>query len=1013
MNRKSLIIATIAVFIFNMTSVFAQTSDYYSEPSLSYKKAIELFSQKAYGPAGKLFEKLIDEYGDKKENLFVEDALFFKFVCAVNTKEGDALQQGERFVKRYPQSVHLPSVYFYMGKLYFDRRKYRQTLQVYGKVDPGKLSYDERAEYYYIKGYCYLKTNKPGKALSYFKRVMNTDSPYALPAKYYYAHVQYLRKNFDEALKIFEQLKDNRKFKRYIPEYLVHIYYEKKQYDKVISEGENYIKNASSKTKGEIAGLIANSYYELKDYDKALEYYNIYERYSRNIPPEDNYKIGVVKYKAGLYRDAIGNFEKATALENEIGQTAWYYLGFCYLNTGQDKFSRDAFLKAYRMGGNREISDDALINYIKTTVKTGGDPYNDEIAILEDFIKNHKSSPRINEAYDLLAKLFISSKDYNKALKSLEKISALSPQLKKVYQQLAYNKALELYKRSDFEEAGKLFTKALKYSANPQIYTLSLYWKGDVLYRLGKYKEAEVWYKKFLKRKNAVHTKYYPVAFYNLGYIAYHQKKYNDAINYFLKFVKMSKDDKLTKDALLRIADSYFITKNFDKAIVYYDKVIKKGGGNVDYALYQKASCYGAKGNFKEKISTLNTLVRNYGNSNLYSSALFEIGSTYLVIDDRRHAISSFNRIVRKKPNSSFAKKALMKTGLLYYGNNQYDKAIKTFKEIIKKYPASPEATEALNSLKNIYTDMGKVDEYIAFARKLNFVQVSKSEEDSLTFVAGENMFLDNKCANSIQALKKYITKFPKGGFVLKSYYYIARCYENLKTPDSALVYYNKILDFPDNQYTLKALLTSARLDFDKKNFEESYDYYSKLLDLAETNKLKLEALDGMMRSAFYSGKYKKASNAAKELLKTDNVDEGEIVFAHYVLGKTYYANNDLKEAEREFGITDKLTSGEKGAEAKYYIAEIEFKNKNLDAAEKTVYELSDNYPDFTYWVAKGFILLSDVYLERSNSFQAEQTLKSIIDNYEGNDLKKIAQEKLDKIKSQKLKNNENENGNE
>ena len=272
---------------------------------------------------------------------------------------------------------------------------------------------------------------------------------------------------------------------------------------------------------------------------------------------------------------------------------------------------------------------------------------------------------------------------------------------------------------------------------------------------------------------------------------------------------------------------------------------------------------------------------------------------------------------------------------------------------------------------------------------------------------------MENKCTNSIYALKKYLKRFPKGGFVLKSYYYIAQCYENLKTPDSALTYYKRILDFPDNQYTLKALLTSARMDFDKKNFRESYDYYSKLLDLSETSTLNLEALDGMMRSAFYMNKYKKAADAAKQLLKTEKVDEEQIVFAHYILGKTYYANNNLKEAEREFGITDKITSGEKGAEAKYYIAEIEFKNKNFDTAEKTVYALSDNYSDFTYWVAKGFILLSDIYLERGNSFQAEQTLKSIIENYDGDELKKVAQEKLEKIKSQKLKINENENGNE
>ena len=48
--------------------------------------------------------------------------------------------------------------------------------------------------------------------------------------------------------------------------------------------------------------------------------------------------------------------------------------------------------------------------------------------------------------------------------------------------------------------------------------------------------------------------------------------------------------------------------------------------------------------------------------------------------------------------------------------------------------------------------------------------------------------------------------------------------------------------------------------------------------------------------------------------------------------------------------------------------------------------------------MAKAFILLADNYLKTGNIHQAKYTLKSIIDNYDGVDLIKIAQEKLDKI---------------
>jgi len=52
---------------------------------------------------------------------------------------------------------------------------------------------------------------------------------------------------------------------------------------------------------------------------------------------------------------------------------------------------------------------------------------------------------------------------------------------------------------------------------------------------------------------------------------------------------------------------------------------------------------------------------------------------------------------------------------------------------------------------------------------------------------------------------------------------------------------------------------------------------------------------------------------------------------------------------------------------------------------------------------AKGFILLSDIYVSRKNYFQARETLKSILENYSGEDLKKVARTKLALIPKEKV----------
>ena len=69
--------------------------------------------------------------------------------------------------------------------------------------------------------------------------------------------------------------------------------------------------------------------------------------------------------------------------------------------------------------------------------------------------------------------------------------------------------------------------------------------------------------------------------------------------------------------------------------------------------------------------------------------------------------------------------------------------------------------------------------------------------------------------------------------------------------------------------------------------------------------------------------------------------------------------------------------------------------NKDYKASKKTVYDLSDNYSSYETWTAKGFILLSDIYIAQKDNFQAKATLQSVIDNADDESIKNKARTKL------------------
>jgi len=120
-------------------------------------------------------------------------------------------------------------------------------------------------------------------------------------------------------------------------------------------------------------------------------------------------------------------------------------------------------------------------------------------------------------------------------------------------------------------------------------------------------------------------------------------------------------------------------------------------------------------------------------------------------------------------------------------------------------------------------------------------------------------------------------------------------------------------------------------------------------------------------------------------------VSEQTIKKAHIYRANAALKSNQLLLAKNEYKILSRLSTGSIAAEAKYNQAYIEYKLKNYKESEQIVFELINEFGSYDYWVAKGFILMADIYVKYGNTFQAKQTLQSIIDNQEDTNLVSIA----------------------
>lgn len=971
-------------------------------PSL-YQKAYSLYQQKDYGSALELFDAFAAK---EKSGVLKQNSQYFAILCSVSMGDADVLYRITKFSNDYPESVFLPEINMAMADYYFKEGRYSVAYRIFEKIIPDDLSKPLQYRYFYQKGVCLIKRKKYDQALKLLQNVINVNTPYAIAANYYYAYVSYRNGDWQSALQGFEKIKNRPGFKNKVPAYLLQIYYEQDSLEKVISQGIEYLKVAKRNIKPQIELLVANSFYLRGDYRNAFLYFKEYINDTREtITPVVNYRIGVSLFREGKFSQSVKYFQNASRENSELAQSALLFLGKAYLKTGEDRFAQTAFYSAYRLDKNTNFTAVALFSYLKVTLRLKGDPYHDPVKITEQFINNPNISPnQKDQAAALLLQLYLNNQNKFAAIASIERKVNPGALLKKAYQKLTYQQAVEDFQSGQFRQALLYFGKSLKNTPDNSLRLKSIFWMGDTYFRLGNYRSAVKYYKMFLISRDARRLSFFYRTFYNLGYAYFDMRNYTAAIEFFKRFVMQNQaGSRLKDDALLRIADSYLMNKNYQSAITYYNKVINGISSQAPYALYQKAYCYGVKGEFSNKVKTLQQLVSRFPHSVYFARSLYDIADTYnSALNDSRSAIIYFNKLINEQPGSLFARKALVKMGLLYYQNNQNSKAIAVLKQVISKYPASSEAKVALGTLESIYKDEGNLQAYFNYARKLDFVQISKSREDSLSFSAGEDAYLSGNCKKVISSLNSYLKNFPQGGYVLKSYHYLAKCYLKEKDTLQALNMFNKIIGYPENDFTVSALIQSARLNYSLKKYHDAEADYSRLYNKTDDLSLKIEAADGSMRAAFMAGDGNTAVQDAKRLLSITGISSDQIVFAHYILGQVALKSGDFSDAEKEFNVVQSLSKGVLGAESAYYIAKIDFKKGKYDSAEKKIFQISDKFPGEVYWVAKSFILLSDVYVKKGNIFQARETLKSILSNYPGNDLKDIARKKLQKLPKEK-----------
>lgn len=961
-----------------------------------YREALELFDHEKYVPAKEKFEQFIVLESDPQNALRVNSE-YYRGICALYLFHADAEYLLETFVREHPDSPWKQHAYFELATFNYKKKSYKKALEWFQEVDESTLSNKERVEFRYKRGHCYFETGDMKAARADFLEAKQEESDYKQAATYYYSHIAYEQNDLQTALEGFKQLENDPNFKPIVPYYISQIYYKQKKYEELLAYAPAVLdsaNNSNTKRAPEIARLIGDAYFIKEKYTDALPYLERYHQATNKseIQRQDWYQLGYVYYRVNQYQKAIDAYSNCADATDELGQLSTYNVADCYLKLDQKEYARNAFGDASKMAFNQEVQEDAMFNYSKLAFELSYNPFHEAITAFEDYLNTYPNSPRRDEAYEFLLNVYMKTRNYEKALASLDKIKNKDNNVKEAFQVVAYNRGVELFQATQYEEAEKYFDKVATYPINQMLLAEANFWKAEGSFNRQDYTKARERYAKFLSEPGAFNSEFYGLAHYGTGYCYFKQANqedvyeiardiYANANTAFRKFVDGGgvKDPRKLNDAYLRIGDCFYVNKSYTQAIQYYDKVSDNSLGNRDYAMYQKAMSYGYEGLNDKKAWVLKNLLSEMPQSKFEVDAKYELAKSYLVDNRLSEAKTYYNDILAKHAATSYAKLALVDLCLVYVKENNAAKVKETWNQLYANYPNDKVLVDAVSTVRSTLIEDSQFQQQL---RDMKILNVSDEDiEDDVFAKASEPAYAGN-CDLAVEKLKSYLAQFQPGFHRTEANYLLAECYFNSQDFTNALASYMQVVNAPLSDYSEEAHKVAATINYNNKNYDEARVLYGKLEQIAVLKTNLLEAQIGMMRCNYFIGEKTAAVEYANKVLDNSATPDEIKVTAYLWRGRVRLDNAEYAGAKSDFNEVLKR-GGINGAEAKYHIAEIYFQTGEFKKAETEVFQLVEKFSPYEEWKYKGFLLLVDIYVGMNDLYQARSTVNAILSNVE------------------------------
>lgn len=927
----------------------------------------------------------------------------YYIVCSKYRRgDADCLEAVSRFMEQYPASAWRYEMSAMLGDCYFFDGRFGNAVRAYEEIPEGVFDRTRRDELVYRKSFAYLKIAEYDKARLGFARLKGS-SKYGEASDFYGAYIDYANGKWDEAERGFSRIKPGSRFGNEAQYYLCQLRFRDGDYENVIAGGRRLDREfLTPEMQNELDRITGESEFHVGNNARAVSLLSSYVEHCAGKPERSAlYLLGISEYRSGQDDEAISRLGEVTAGEADaLSQSAYLYIGQAYLRAGNMNAASMAFEKAYKMDFDRDVQETAFYNYAIAQSRGGKVPFSNSARIFQDFLNNFPNSQYAPDVEDYLIQSYLSTEDYDNALAMINALKSPSSRMLAAKQNVLYRLGMRSLESGNTDAALSYLKKADQLATyDTDVADETTLWLGEAYYRSGNYGQAKACYSSYASKAGRSAANY-AVANYGLGYALFQQKDYAGAESAFGKAISAGIGKSLRADANARIGDCRYYRRDYAGAATYYDKAADGTSATTAYALFQKGFVDGLERRHNDKIALMDRVIDEYPESVYAPKAMYEKAQAYIALDNDGRARDVFNDLRTRYPQSAEARKGRLQMAMLLRADGETETAKKEYKSLIAEFPTSEEAKIAIEDLKVLYAKEDRLPEFSQYLKSIGSnYQMDASEMDRLTFQSAESAYA---AGGNTDRLKSYLEQYPRGAYAGQCASYLAESAYGRGDRKEALRYAEQALaSGPDAAYAETMLSMSGEIYLADNDLERAEAAYERLSRKATTPDGQRVAGLGLLRIARDKGDNGRVRELAGGLLKAGGLTADEAAEVRFARASAAYDEGDKQQAAEDYRALSENPRLLYGAMAAVRLAEIDYEAGRYDSAEKVLNALAGSGTPHQYWLARGFILLSDVYKARGDNFQAREYLESLKSNYPGKepDISEMIETRLNALK--------------